>query len=200
FFPDGRFMRIIGGDELALPFGLAIDKAGHRLFVVDHKQADVVVYSEEGKFLKRIGGFGAGAGEFNRPTEIAYENGMLYVLDSGNARFEAFDSDGQYEAMLPFGDSRLPMAFTVDTAGRLYCVDGFSLGVLVLDATGDTLTTYGVRRPYGQPAPADQSPTYKSLIRRADGAVLGLRADLTVDVLELNVSDVKVTAEESGNR
>lgn len=33
FFPDGRFARSIGGNELSLPFGLAVDKAGQCLYV-----------------------------------------------------------------------------------------------------------------------------------------------------------------------
>ena len=184
FFPDGRFARSIGGDELALPFGLAVDKAGRRLFVVDHQRAAVVVYSLEGKFLKSIGSLGTAAGELVHPTDIAYEHGVLYVLDVGNARFEAFDAEGKFKAVLPFGNSRLPLAFTADKDGRLYCVDGLSLGVLVLDPAGNSVATYGARRDYGQPSPADNFPTYTGLTLRGDGAVLGLRPDLAVDVLE----------------
>jgi len=185
FFPDGRFARAIGGNELSLPFGLAVDKTGQRLFVVDHEKAAIAVYSLEGKFLKRIGGFGSGAGELNHPTEIVFVNGVLYVLDTGNARFEAFASEGEFKAVLPFGDSRLPLAFAADASGKLYCVDGLSLGMLVLDAAGNLLTEFGARRPFGQPSSTERGATYTSLIERKDGAILALRPNLVVDVLKL---------------
>ena len=188
FFPDGRLARTVGGDELALPFGLAVDQSTGRLFVVDHERAMIVVYSLEGKFLKRFAGFGSGAGELSHPTEIVFQNGVLYVLDTGNTRFEAFDAEGRFKAVLPFGNDRLPLAFTVDQAGRLYCVDGLSLGVLVLDQNGNQITTLGVQLPFGQPYSADRTPTYTSLTVRADGAVLALRPNLTIDVVKLQIA------------
>lgn len=188
FFPDGRLARAIGGSELALPFGLAIDRSTGRLFVVDHERAMIVVYSLEGKFLNRFASFGSATGELSHPTEIAFENGVLYVLDTGNARFEAFDSAGRFKAVLPFGDNRLSLAFAVDQAGRLYCVDGLSLGVLVLDQDGNQIASFAVQRPQGQPNSVNRAPVYTSLAIRADGALLALRPNLTIDVLKLDLS------------
>jgi len=185
FFPDGRFARMIGGDELTLPFGLAIDKSNGRLFVVDHERGAIEVYSLDGKFLTRIGSRGRSEGEMRHPTDIVFEGGTLYVLDAGNSRFEIFGADGEFKAVLPFGDNRAPLAIAVDKASRLYCVDGYSLGLLVLDTSGKQLATYGVRVPYGQPTPAERTPAYTSLAERADGTILGLRPTLEVDVLKL---------------
>ena len=190
FFPDGRLARRIGGDELTLPFGLTIDQSTGRLFVVDHERATILVYSLEGKSLKRFATLGSGAGELSHPTEIAFSNGVLYVLDTGNERFQAFDSEGRFKAVRPFGDDRLPLAFAVDRSGRLYYVDGLSLGVLVLDQDGNELTIFGVQRPYGQPKSADHTPVYTSLAIRPDGSVLALRPNLTIDVVRLELPPV----------
>ena len=195
FFPDGRFARSIGGNELLLPFGLAVDKANHCLYVVDHLRGAIQVYSLEGKFLKSIGTRGSAPGELNHPTEIAFQDGLLNVLDVGNARFQEFDTDGLSKAILPFGHDQLPLAFTLDTAGKLYCVDGFSLGVLVMDAAANPVSAFAVRRPYGQPS-ADRYPTYTSVTARPDGAILALRPDLAVDVLKLETPVAPATSPE----
>jgi DNA-binding beta-propeller fold protein YncE len=200
FFPDGRFARSIGGSELSLPFGLAVDKAAQCLYVVDHQRGAIQVYSLEGKFLKSIGTYGSAAGELNHPTEITFQNDVLYVLDAGNARFQEFDLEGHSRAVFPFGDDRLPLAFAVDTAGKVYCVDGISLGLVVLDPAGNLVSAFGVRRGYGQPSAADRYPTYTSVTARRDGVILALRPDLAVDVLELETAVAPATSPEKPDK
>jgi DNA-binding beta-propeller fold protein YncE len=187
FFPDGRYLRSIGETHLFLPFGLALDKENHRLYVADHHRDEIQVYSLEGKFLKTIGSKGAAPGQLYSPTDVALHDGLLYVLDSGNARFQSFDLEGHSKAILPFGNDHFPLAFSIDPSGNFFCVDQLSLGLLILDSAGNPLSSFAVRRPYGQPGPANPYPTYTSVAPRPDGAVLALRPDLTIDILRLKL-------------
>src|SRR3954451_468908 len=52
-------------------------------------------------------GFGAGAGQCNRPHGVAVNQttGTVYVADSGNDRINAFDEDGNL--LFAFGESGL---------------------------------------------------------------------------------------------
>ena len=188
FSPDGKLKRSVGGAELTLPFGLAVDKAGHVLYVADHEGGAIRAYSLDGTYLKSIGARGAAIGELNHPTEVVFANNTLTVLDAGNARFQVFDPEGHSKAVLPFGDDKIPQAFAVDPVERIVCVDQLSLGVLVLDGAGVVATTFGERRPYGQPRSADSTPTYTALATRGDGAILALRPNLVVDVLRIETA------------
>ena len=136
FSPEGKLKRSLGGAELTLPFGLAVDRAARVLYVADHEGGAIRTYSLDGKYLKSIGTRGSAIGELNHPIEIVFANNTLTVLDAGNARFQLFDPDGHSKAILPFGDDRIPLAFTVDPSERIVCVDQLSLGVLVLDPAG----------------------------------------------------------------
>jgi DNA-binding beta-propeller fold protein YncE len=187
FFPDGRFLGSIGESHLILPFGLAVDKVNHRLYVADHQRDEIQVYSLEGKFLKAIASRGTAPGELIGPTDIALHGELLYVLDSGNARFQSFNLEGHSKAVFAFGNDRLPLAFSIDSSGNIFCVDQFSLGLVVLDSAGNPLSSFAIRRPYGQPGPANAYPAYTSVAQRTDGAMLALRPDLAIDILRLKL-------------
>ena len=185
FRPDGHYLRTIGGPQLFIPFGLAIDKAARKLYVADHYQGVVHVYSLDGAYLQTIGARGTGTGELSDPCDIALHHGMLFVLDKGNARFQFFDLDGSSKGVWPFGDNRNPASFALDPAGNLYAIDMQSLGMLVLDPAGNPVGSFDIVRPYGQPRAADQNPSVTSLAPNTDGSMLALRPALTIDVLKL---------------
>lgn len=187
FFPDGRFLRSIGESHLVLPFGLALDKVNHRLYVADHQRDEIQVYSLKGEFLKAIASRGTAPGELISPTDIALHGELLYVLDSGNARFQNFDLEGHSKAVFDFGNDRLPLSFSIDSSGNLFCVDQFSLGLVVLDSAGNQISSFAIRQSYGQPGLANPYPAYTSVVQRTDGAMLALRPDLTVDILRLKL-------------
>jgi DNA-binding beta-propeller fold protein YncE len=101
--PLGMFIRRIGGPEDYLrPVDVAASATGERIYVVDNGGIDsthhqIIVYDTEGYKLKTIGGRGSGPGEFNLPIQAAVApDGTLYVLDAGNFRVQAFDSQGSF--------------------------------------------------------------------------------------------------------
>ena len=185
FRPDGHYLRTIGGPQLYIPFGLAVDKVARRLYVADHYQDVVQVYSLEGQYLQTIGSRGTASGELLDPCDIALHHGMLFVLDKGNARFQFFDLDGNSKGAWPFGDNRSPASFALDPAGNLYAVDLRSLGMMILDPAGNPVGSFDVVRPYGQPRAANEYPSVTSLAPNPDGSMLALRPALTIDVLKL---------------
>lgn len=185
FRPDGHYLRTIGGPQLYVPFGLAIDKSAKKLYVADHYQDVVHVYSLDGAYLQTIGARGSGSGELIDPCDIALHHGVLFVLDKGNARFQFFDPDGSSKGVWPFGNNRSPASFALDPVGNLYAVDMQSLGMIVLDPGGNPVGSFDVLRPYGQPSFANQPPSVTSIAPNSDGSMLALRPALTIDVLKL---------------
>jgi DNA-binding beta-propeller fold protein YncE len=81
----------LGSSFLSHPTGITTDPEGN-LFIVDTGNDRVVKCNGEGKFLKEIGGFGWGEGQFNRPTYITTDHGLnIYVVDTQNKRVQRFD-------------------------------------------------------------------------------------------------------------
>lgn len=77
------------------------------------------------------GSYGAGQGQFDRPTGIAIDAaGDVYVADSGNKRIQKFDSDGRFLREWsrpgpgkPGVDVKNPADIAFDAAGNMYVTD-----------------------------------------------------------------------------
>lgn len=79
---------------------LTVDREG-RLYVVDSKEANLIVFDQNGRFLRRIGQKGQGPGEFIFPFRVILTPGeLLMVEDISNRRFSFFSVDGEYKGSL----------------------------------------------------------------------------------------------------
>jgi DNA-binding beta-propeller fold protein YncE len=184
FSPDGHFLRAIGADHLYIPFGLAMDAANRKLYVADHYRSEIQVYTLEGQLLQVISARGRQPGELWDPTDLVLHHGMIFVLDTGNARFQIFDMAGNSVAIWPFGNDRWPMAFALDAAGHLYLVDMESRGMVISDQAGHSLAELDIQIRYGQPAWKSGLPSFMSVIENPDGFVLALRPTLKVELVK----------------
>ena len=71
-------------------------------------------------------------------------NDHVWVADTGNSRIQQFDSDGQFVAEFDGGGILVePMAVAIDEAGRIYVTDFGAGEVVVLDASGNVIGTWG---------------------------------------------------------
>ena len=69
------------------------------IFVADGegKNARVVKFTKDGKFVKYWGTKGTGPGQFDTPHGIATDSkGQVWVCDRANKRLESFDADGNF--------------------------------------------------------------------------------------------------------
>ncbi|HBA88256.1 MAG TPA: hypothetical protein DCZ75_09790 [Geobacter sp.] len=74
-----------GAGKLAKPVGVAVDRAGF-VFVADVGRKEVLVYNNDGEYLKSVGG-----GLNITPTDVAVDDSRLYVLDTKKAVIHIFD-------------------------------------------------------------------------------------------------------------
>jgi DNA-binding beta-propeller fold protein YncE len=158
---NGKFLRAMGQDmKWSRPAGLALDEPRKRLYIVDaggvnsddHRVRALDVNT--GKLLFEIGKRGEGVGEFNLPRDaVVGADGLLYVVDSGNFRIQAFDSEGKFVKTFgaigrQSGQFSRPKEIAADTEGNIYVVDSafgnfqiFSRdGVMLLDVGGRSNT------------------------------------------------------------
>ena len=94
-----RLGSVDGPDEETLfgrVLGVQLDDDGN-VYVLDGLAPAVRVFDSDGRYVRSLGGRGAGPGEFMRPNGlIITEDGRLWVRDTGNRRYEVFESDGTF--------------------------------------------------------------------------------------------------------
>jgi DNA-binding beta-propeller fold protein YncE len=121
--------------------GVAVDSQG-RVYVADHGNHRVQVFSPEGHFLAFWGREGGGPGEFRLPQGIAVDRqGNVYVSDSGNSRIQSFASNGQIlNQWGGRGDGEgqfvMPGALAIDHQGHVLVVETWNPRVQAFTAAG----------------------------------------------------------------
>ncbi len=95
-----EFVRLISGQaprgSLNEPLGVAASPAADgRIFVVDHGNARIQVFTSTGLPVGMWGGRGRGAGEFFDPTDVAVspDGKYVYVVDRGLHKVKRFEPD-----------------------------------------------------------------------------------------------------------
>ena len=73
-----------------------------QIFVLEYQAARVLVYSQDGEFVRRFGGSGEGPGEFRSPHALAWDGtNRLWVADGLRGRYHVFDSTGTFQWSVP---------------------------------------------------------------------------------------------------
>lgn len=161
----GNYVRTIGErEDFVRPSGIAVNPEGTRVYVVDtggvdHANHHVLVYdANTGEHLYNIGKRGSNDGEFNLPRDATIgADALLYVVDGGNFRVQAFHPDGTF--VKKFGDigrrggqfSR-PKSISADAEGNLYIADAAFGNFQIFNANGQLLLAVGKRSANSGPA------------------------------------------------
>ncbi len=84
---SGKFYAALSPD-----MGVAVAPDTDWVYVTDTENHRVQYYAGGGSFLGSFGSYGAGDGEFDRPSDVAFSppGGRLYVADTGNCRIQYF--------------------------------------------------------------------------------------------------------------
>ncbi|MBF0440008.1 MAG: 6-bladed beta-propeller [Magnetococcales bacterium] len=154
----------IGKDDpggLRKPLGMKMDAKGN-LYVMDATTKSVMVYDQEGKYLRTIGG----PSFFDRPSSVAVnpDGSRVFALDTGssqgkpeNHRLQVFDGQtGKHLYSIGKrgngdGEFNLARDVTVGPDGLLYVVDGGNFRIQVLTQEGKFVRSFGgVGRRLGQ--------------------------------------------------
>jgi sugar lactone lactonase YvrE len=148
FDRDGKFLGLFEGNP-ERPTGIAINRDGSGLFVVDTWAHIIYKYDVTGAIRGTIGRRGGAPGEFNYPTHIAVDrDGNLYVSDTLNFRIQMLTPRGAPLASFGLiGDSFLDFdkikGIAVDAEGHIYIVDSAQDMVKVYDRNGRLLMFFG---------------------------------------------------------
>jgi DNA-binding beta-propeller fold protein YncE len=148
---EGNYVTAFGGREhLVKPVGVAVDDQRGRLYVVDTKAHQVVVFAlADGAEIARFGQHGPEDGAFNWPTNVEVgPDGNVYVVDMLNFRVEIFNPDGEFLRKFGgigrgFGQFSKPKGIAIDGDGRVYVADAAFNNVQIFDSQGRLLLFFG---------------------------------------------------------
>lgn len=155
---EGKFLRSLAGPKwFARPAGLAVDRAGSRVYVVDtggvtSEDHRVRVFdARSGAHLQDIGKRGSGEGELNLPRDVAVgAGGQLYVVDGANFRVQVFGPDGKFVRAIGSvgrrsGQFSRPKEVATDSEGNVYVVDTAFGNFQIFTHDGQMLLSVGSR-------------------------------------------------------
>jgi hypothetical protein len=160
----------IGSVEGGAPEGFgaiaAVTADAHdNIYVLEQQAQEIRVFAPDGTYLRTIGSSGAGPGELRRPVGVAIDaQGRVWVPNTGNARYEVFDSLGvpiaQHQRALA---TVYPFQGGFDAQGRLWDVtltvtpeqrlDFVFVTVDPASGTVDTMATLRDFRDLAEPLP-----------------------------------------------
>jgi sugar lactone lactonase YvrE len=159
-----RFEKVVG-ETAGLgwvndPIGIAVSPADDgRVYVVDRGNARVQVFSPTGQSLGAWSSRGNGRHQFWQPSDIAVspDGRFVYVVDQGHKRVQRFEP--ALDCFLPggrdcFSANRVqifgyggqlkdPTGLAVDREGRVYVADTVLHKVVVYDADGTKVDSFG---------------------------------------------------------
>ena len=113
-----------GDGQFNGPESIAVDSEG-KLYISDHNNHRVQVFTGNGQFVYSFGKKGSGQGELNGPTGVCVDASYVYVADCRNNRVCVFTKDGQFITSCGEGHFTYPQGMFVDPNGMFVGSDGF---------------------------------------------------------------------------
>lgn len=127
------------------PYGIEVDREG-KVFVSDHFNSRIKVFSADLQFLYQWGSEGTDPGQFKQPLGIAIDaDGTVYVADNQNHRVQKFTNSGNFLGQWTSGQGNaIPHGIAADGHGRVYVVVRNDRNYIECFGTsGERLTTWG---------------------------------------------------------
>jgi DNA-binding beta-propeller fold protein YncE len=151
FSADGQFETFwrMPETEQGKPVGLKVHPDG-RIFVADTHYHRVMIFDRDGKLLGSFGSEGFGGGQFQFPTDVAFDaQGFIYVSEyHENDRITKWSPDLQFVAA--FGEKEIegrrlsrPAGIDIDDEQTLWVADACNHRIVRFSLDGEVLTTFG---------------------------------------------------------
>jgi DNA-binding beta-propeller fold protein YncE len=104
----------------------------------------LIATSRHYAFVRSVGGFGSGNGQFNWPHGIAADaSGNLWVADTYNGRLQEFAGDGKFLQVIGANALSSPYGVAIDPFGNIWVTDTFAHRVHQFTISGTLLRTLG---------------------------------------------------------
>lgn len=119
---------------------VAVDE-DRNTYVADFQSREIHMFDRAGGFVRTIGRRGEGPGEFRMLAGILWDGGsrVLWAVDVGGRRFNAFDRSGTVLGTQPYGrdsySAQLPWTGYADLYGSIYYIEPRNFDMLLKGRT-----------------------------------------------------------------
>ena len=112
----------------------------HQVYVCDSDIHRIQVFDLDLNFIRIIGSYGKGRGEFDRPFDVKFDtDGYMYVADNDNERVQVLDRSGRFIRV--FGEGKLlPTALHI--VDKYIYVSNYRY-VVVYETSGQFVASFG---------------------------------------------------------
>ncbi len=130
------------------PGGIALSK--DMIYITDSENHQLVSMDRKGNIIKKVGELGRGEYQFYIPSKMEYDNGNLYIVDSGNQRLVIYDKDLVYIGEIAgiqsdmLGALFAPFFIAVSPDDNIAVTDPINNKVLIFDNDGQLLDKMGL--------------------------------------------------------
>ena len=144
-----------GQGQFDYPYDITVDVDRDGLeedvvYVADHDNDRIQVFTTQGEFLREWGSSGTGDGQFDCPIGVATDgSGWVYVADQDNDRIQRFTRQGVFslewgsQGSGPGQFATGPRNLTVDDYGMVYVADTGGNRIQKFTADGAFVTEWG---------------------------------------------------------
>lgn len=136
-----------GPNQFEYPVAITQDPHGN-YYVCEYGGGDrIQKFDVDGNWLLEFGGFGINDGEFQRPSGIVWQDGLLYVADAINNRVQVFQDSGEFVRIAGAPDKRpsvqYPYDLAQDAGGDLWVVEYGGNRMMKMTTDGQMLGVFG---------------------------------------------------------
>ena len=142
-------------------YGVATSQNG-TIFVSDHVNHKIHVFSKERKYMGDFGQYGSGEGQLNSPFGLAVDSGgLMYVANFDNHCIEVFREDGTFVRQIGAGQLKHPWNVTMNHQ-QVYIADTHNNRISIYTMQGQLVHHIGERGSgpgqFKQPSAVTLSP------------------------------------------
>ena len=104
-------------------------------------------FTADGIYVTEFGKHGAQAGEFQRPSGIAWQDGLIYVVDAFNDRIQVFRDEGKFVRVINLPEKSAPLEYPydirLDRNQQIYVIENKAARLTVMRLDGTIVGRYG---------------------------------------------------------
>jgi hypothetical protein len=193
-----RVIKLETTDVSTIGYMRQVRYVGGRLIVLDDIQMSVMLFDDQGNFLRAIGRRGKGPGEYSEPTNVYIHGSEIVVVDTAESQILFYNFDGTHTRTVRPDNSKFKIFFygnIILQDNLIYVCDFHSLNKnmpkhVVLDATNDLaepLFGFGDRLPFYTTTRGRKLPLLPTnIFRKIDNTIWTIPGYQTaIDVFDL---------------
>ncbi len=136
-----------GPGQFVFPVTIAQDPKGF-IYVGEYGDRQrIQKFTVDGEYVTEFGQHGSKDGEFQRPSGVAWQDGLVYVVDAFNDRIQVFEDGGKFVRVIRLPEKSAPLEYPydirLDKKNQIYVIENKAARLTVMRLDGTIVGRYG---------------------------------------------------------